>query len=167
MDLLKMEVTCISTVIMFRLMGTPVKEGCISYVLFPFGAIPMTYCLAFLFPSVSSAQTFTIFSNFMVILIMPTIVLFLRNLKKLFGLGEFLNLLFKLFPGYDVSAGVVFNSLHHKLVDVRSVHKGWEVESSPWVMKNIGGDIAGLLANTVFWWCLLAAIESGLGKKCS
>jgi len=77
-----------------------------------------------------------------------------------------LNLLFKLFPGYTVSAGVVFNSLHHKLVDVRSVHKGWEVEATPWVMKNILGDLTGIGINCLFWFLLLAAIESGLGKKC-
>lgn len=54
-DWIKMEVTCVATVAMFWGMDTVFKEVCISYLLFPFAAIPMTYCLAFLFPSVSSA----------------------------------------------------------------------------------------------------------------
>jgi hypothetical protein len=95
--------------------------------------------------------------------VQPALVLFLRNFKKLFGLGEFTNLFCKLFPGYCLTSGIFFNSLGHKLVDVRSVHEGWAVSASPWDKKNIAGDISGLLFNFVFWSFMLYVIESGLG----
>lgn len=162
-----MEITCIATAILFVLMGTAYKEVCITYILFPFAAIPMTYVLAFLFPSVSSAQTFTIFSNFFIILVQPALTLFFRNMKKLFGFGELFNMVSKVFPGYNLSAGLFFNSLHHKLVDIRKLHPGWEVSPSPWDIKNILGDWLGILFNFIFWTALLMCIETGLGTKCT
>ena len=163
-DLAKMQICSLCSVGMFYAMGTVFKEACLSYLLFPFAAIPMTYCLAFLFPSVSSAQTFTIFSNFLVILILPALVLFMRNFEPLFDIGETLNYASKLCPGFCVTSGVFFNSLHHKMVDIRSVHKGYELSGSAWHSKNILGDVIGLCVNFLFWSFMLMWIEKSNGK---
>ena len=99
------------------------------------------------------------------ILIFPALVLFMRNFKPLFDIGEVLNFVLKLSPGSCVSNGIFYNSLHHKTVDNRSVHPGYELDESPWSLKNILGDVVGLCINAVFWAVLLMKIEKNNWKK--
>lgn len=50
----------------------------ITYLLFPFSAIPFTYVTTFIFTSDSAAQTFTMFWHFLVLAILSFIVFILR-----------------------------------------------------------------------------------------
>ena len=54
-DLVKMEMAGLATALLFFLMQPSYREVMVSYVLFPFAAIPMTYVLSFAFSSVASA----------------------------------------------------------------------------------------------------------------
>ena len=54
-DILKMEVTSLTCAFMFWYAETKYMPARLAYVLFPFGAVPLTYVQAFLFPSVASS----------------------------------------------------------------------------------------------------------------
>ena len=111
-DLIKMEMASLATIILFFLLQPSYREVMVSYILFPFAAIPMTYVFSFAFESVASAQTFTIFSQFFLIMCVPGINFFLRCFKEFVHFTEPFNLIMKLFPGYCLSAGLYFNGLH-------------------------------------------------------
>ena len=159
-DLLKMELTSAVGCLMFLICQPRYKEVMVTFAAFPFATLPMTYVLSFAFSSVSSAQTFTIFTQFFLILCVPGINFFLRMFEQLFGPMEKLNLYMKLFPGNSLGAGMFFNGAQAQLVTLREGFPGWEVDPSPWHYKNIGGDLMGLLLNFVFWSFFLLCIET-------
>ena len=100
-DFFKMYVTVITTIVIFELCKSETMDydsSSIVYLLFPFGAIPCIYVMSFFFQVDSSAQTMTMFVNFICILILPTTVFLIRFANKLEHVGDFLNYLFKISP---------------------------------------------------------------------
>jgi len=54
-DVIKMELTSLTSIIMFYFFIPTYREVMLTYLVFPFGSIPMTYVLSFAFPAVASA----------------------------------------------------------------------------------------------------------------
>lgn len=50
----------------------------ITYVVFPFGILPFTYVLSFVFTDDSSSQSYTMFIHFFTVALISTIVYALR-----------------------------------------------------------------------------------------
>ena len=100
-DFLKMYVTVITTVIVFKIYQSETLDydsSVIVYYLFPFGVLPCIYVMSFIFTADSAAQTMTMFWNFIAILILPTTIFLLRFANKLEHIGDILNYVAKIFP---------------------------------------------------------------------
>jgi ABC-type multidrug transport system fused ATPase/permease subunit len=166
-DLAKMEFTSLVTMIIFEVSGLAFTEAAIVYLLYPFGTLPFTYVTAFIFPSVASAQTFTIFSHFFFITGAPCLVFYLRFLKPVFALSEFLNLALKIVPSFGLGEALFFNGLGGQLVEFRTAPsgKGFRLTGDPWTIENISGTLIGIGFNFVFWTLILICIEQDIGKK--
>ena len=61
-----------------------------------------------MFTSSAGAQFCTVFTNVFVMLLLPTIIYFLRGFEGTAGLGDSLNSLLRIFPGYAISKGILF-----------------------------------------------------------
>jgi ATP-binding cassette, subfamily A (ABC1), member 3 len=68
-DFFKMQITIVVTLLVLWGFGTGLRSSMIAYVLLPFATLPFTYCMSFIFTVDSAAQTFTMFFNFIVMLI--------------------------------------------------------------------------------------------------
>lgn len=77
-DFIKMQVTIITTVICFFAMDMNLDTAWITYLVFPFGALPFTYVTSFVFNSDSASQSFTMFLHFLTLAIMSLVVFILR-----------------------------------------------------------------------------------------
>ena len=100
-DFLKMYVTVITTVIVFKIFQSETLDydsSVIVYYLFPFGVLPCIYVMSFIFTADSAAQTMTMFWNFIAILILPMTIFLLRFANKLEHIGDTLNYVAKIFP---------------------------------------------------------------------
>jgi len=80
-DLLKMELTSSVTCLMFLLYQPRYTQAMLTFLLFPFASLPMTYTLSFFFRSTPSAQTFTLFTQFFLIFCIPGLNFFLRTFE--------------------------------------------------------------------------------------
>ena len=107
------------------------------------------------------------FMNFLMILVGPGLVFFLRFLKPVFGLAEALNIILKIVPGYGLAAGLFFNGPYHSLMEFRTApeFKGWKITDNHWSFKNTLGDVLGLIFNAILWTAMLYAIETSLFEK--
>jgi len=83
----------------------------LSYAAFPFAAIPMTYVLSFVFPTVASAQTFTLFYYFLIGLCVPSVTYYLRFMEEVFTYVEIFARVMKFVPGFCFGYGLFFNGL--------------------------------------------------------
>lgn len=73
-DFIKIEITVIVTIIVLKGFSTGLNSSLIAYALFPFAVVPFTYCMSFLFTVDSAAQTFTMFFNFIIMLLLSVAV---------------------------------------------------------------------------------------------
>ena len=82
-DLLKLYLVVFANYLI--LIGFDIDFGNAFYTLFlyPWGAIPFTYFTTFIFMSTSVAQSFTIFFNFVFMLILPIAVHFMRQVENM------------------------------------------------------------------------------------
>ena len=90
-DFLKLQLTIVVTVICFFTMEMNLPNAWITYLLFPFSAIPFTYVTTFVFTSDSAAQTFTMFWHFLVLAILSFIVFILRLVPEQQANGDIIN----------------------------------------------------------------------------
>ena len=90
-DFLKFYVTVGTTLILMQLLKSETLDydsTMVVYALCPFGIIPCTYVMSFLFTVDSAAQTMTMFFHFIAILIAPSLVFILRFANELENLGD-------------------------------------------------------------------------------
>jgi hypothetical protein len=107
-DWCKMNVTIAASIIIFYAFDTGLKSSLISYALFPFAVLPCTYCMSFIFTVDSAAQTFTMFFNFLTILVFSTMIFAFRFTRKLELFGDKLNYFMRIFPAYTLAEAVYF-----------------------------------------------------------
>lgn len=81
--------------------------------------------------------------------------------------GDQLNWWFRLIPTYSLAQSIYFDSGGEILVQIRALPNGLgdPVDSDVWHINNVGGDIAFECFHFVFWFLVLAFIESGIFKK--
>ena len=82
-DSLKLYLTIIATIVLFRIFDQSYPSAVWVLVLFPFGIMPFTYVMSFLFTTDSAAQTFTMFCHLSIILLASTLIFLLRLSPKL------------------------------------------------------------------------------------
>lgn len=108
-DFCKMNVTIAASIIIFYAFNTGLRSSLIAYALFPFAVLPFTYCLSFVFTVDSAAQTFTMFFNFLTILVLSTMIFAFRFARKLELFGDKLNWFMRILPPYTLAEAVYFD----------------------------------------------------------
>jgi len=108
-DFCKMNVTIATSIIIFYSFHTGLSSSLISYALFPFAVLPFTYCMSFVFTVDSAAQTFTMFFNFLTILVFSTMTFAFRFMRKLELFGDKLNWIMRIFPAYTLADAIFFD----------------------------------------------------------
>ena len=108
-DFFKISVTVASSIIIFEIFKAGFRSALIAYALFPFGILPFTYCMSFIFTVDSAAQTFTMFLHFIVILVLSSMVFAFRFLRKLATLGDQLTWVLRMIPSYELADSVYFD----------------------------------------------------------
>ena len=167
-DLLKIEITVVCTIICFYLFNLKYHTAWITYLVFPFAAIPWTYTLSFVFSTESAAQTATLFINFGFILFGSTLIFYLRWVPSAEVVADVLHSVMKATPAYTLGQSIHFDANQAGLVEFRKntfIGSGWALSNEPWIMANVLGDIVSLAIHFVFWSICVLVIEMGLAKK--
>ena len=142
-------------------------------VLFPFGIMPFTYVMSFLFTADSAAQTFTMFCHLTIILAVSTLIFLLRLAPKLEVLGDQLHWSFKIFPSYSIASALYTDSSIDFVSRIRNetddfgyrIGEASDISPDPWHILNNTLDIILQGAHFVFWFFVLFLIEADLGKR--
>lgn len=169
-DFAKMYVTVGVTLIIFHLIKTDeidYDSTMVLYALFPFGILPCTYVMSFLFTADSAAQTVTMFLHFLWILIFSTTIFLIRFANKLEDVGDLLNYVFKIFPSYSLGGVIYTENGIESLAAFRDATKGTgdSIDTDEWAMTNNSLDITMMGVHFVFWFFILFLIEIDLGKR--
>lgn len=166
-DWCKMNVTIAASIIIFYSFNTGLRSSLISYALLPFAVLPCTYCMSFIFTVDSAAQTFTMFFNFLTILVFSTIVFAFRFARKLELFGDKLNNFMRIFPAYTVAEAVYFDQGGQILSDVRKRRSNLKgsINPDPYYWKNNTGDFIVAIIHFFFWILILLLIESDAGNR--
>lgn len=118
-DFFKLYITIAISIFVFWFFKSGLSSSLISYALFPFAVLPFTYCMSFLFTVDSAAQTFTMFFNFLTILVFGTMVFAFRFARKLELFGDRLNWIMRAFPSYLLADSVYFDQGGEILATIR------------------------------------------------
>ncbi len=87
-DSLKLYVTICTSLLMFHLFEQDYPSATWILVAFPFGIMPFTYVMSYIFSAESAAQTFTFFCQMFVILFASLLIFILRVVPELEVLGD-------------------------------------------------------------------------------
>ena len=143
-------------------------------VLFPFGIMPFTYVMSFLFTADSAAQTFTMFCHLTIILAASSLIFLVRLVPRLQLLGDRLHWSFRIFPSYSIATSLYTDSSIEFVSQIRNatdengdpLGKGIPISPDPWHIRNNLLDILLQGGHFFFWFFLLFLIEADLGKRC-
>lgn len=70
--------TIVITICLFFGFELKYNAAWVTYAIFPFAILPFTYVFSFIFKSDNSSQTFTMFTNFLIMAIAPIAIFVLR-----------------------------------------------------------------------------------------
>ena len=79
-------------------------------MIYPFAIVPFTYVTSFAFSKESTAQNVTIFSHLIIGSILASAVFMMRMMQDIEDQGDTLNNVFKVFPSYALSSGMLYSS---------------------------------------------------------
>jgi hypothetical protein len=167
-DFIKLELVSLISIALFYAADLKYYTASYVYLCFPIAAIPFTYVMAFMFSSVSSAQTGTMFLNFGSILFLANIVFFLRWSDSWEIEADLFHMIFKIMlPPFILGNSITFDASMEDLVEFRrdTMGPGEDLEVNPWVLSNVAGDLIILAFHCLFWHLILVAIEYELGSK--
>ena len=172
-DSLKLYLTIITTLVMIKIFDQSYPSAVWVLVLFPFGIMPFTYVMSFIFTADSAAQTFTMFCHLFIILAASTLIFLLRLAPNLALLGDRLHWSFRIFPSYSVAtalytdASIEFVSQIRNITDEDGVKlvDAPDISPDPWHILNNTLDIILQGAHFVLWFFILFLIEADLGKR--
>ena len=124
-DTLKFYVTIGVSVMTFFIFGFDYFDSVILVLaIFPFGILPFTYVMSFLFTVDSAAQTFTLFLHFFVMLVASTLIFALRIVFDFEWLGDILSWAFKIIPSFCVSMALYFEASGKEVAKFRNTTEG-------------------------------------------
>lgn len=167
-DTLKFYVTIAVSVMTFFIFGFNYFDSVIIVLaIFPFGILPFTYVMSFLFTVDSAAQTFTLFLHFFVMLVASTLIFALRIVFDFEWLGDILSWAFKAIPSFCVSMALYFEASGKEIAKFRNTTEGtgMDLKANEWHWQNNTGDMIILAFHFVFWFLILFLIEIDLGKR--
>lgn len=166
-DFCKMNVTIATSIIIFYALDTGLSSALISFALFPFAVLPFTYCMSFVFTVDSAAQTFTMFFNFLTILVFSTMIFAFRFARKLELFGDKLNWIMRIFPAYNLADAIYFDQGGQILSDFRNRRPNLRgtIDPSPYHWKNNTADFVLSAIHFFFWILILVLIESDISKR--
>jgi hypothetical protein len=81
--------------------------------------IPFTYVTSLFFKNDNSAQSYTMFFNFMMISTFSSFVFAFRGTPQLEKTGDDLHIIFKVIPCYSVASSVFFDAMGNTLAKMR------------------------------------------------
>ena len=148
--------------LLFVIFDMGLDNAWVTYLVFPFGALPFTYITSFMFSVDSAAQTFTMFFHFLTFSILSTIAFALRLAPDQELVGDSLNQAFKAIPTYPVSASVYCDTSCEILANLRARSidgTGGPLEADVWHITNILGDVTIPFVHLVVWAFVLMMIE--------
>ena len=174
-DLIK---TYISTLIIIGILLIINVEGGkgIAHVLlfFPLAIIPYSYTMAFIFEKEITAQSFTIYINFVLSGVMGMIIFVLRMIKPTAYVGDqllwvmrFVNPLFSVCDAFMfTSTKIIMQERRDDIIreildesDSGSVPKPIDIEND-YTLENLGGDMLVLIFHSLLWWVVFYFLES-------
>ena len=167
-DWCKVTVTVAASIIIFEVFKSDFHSALISYALFPFGILPFTYCMSFIFTVDSAAQTFTMFLHFLVILVLATMVFAFRFTRKLERIGDKLVWFLRIIPSYTLSDSIYFDAAGQTLADFRNKQNGLygTVNPNPYYWQNNTANFSLNAFHFFFWFFILYLIESDISMRC-
>lgn len=158
-DILKTEIPMIIAIGLMYAYGLDYENVWVLFILFPFGVIPFTYAMSFLFSKENTAQTFTIFLHFIFAGIGGIIVFILKLISSTEKVGDLLNWIFKLIPSFCLTNSIMFASSKDILLMARP-----DISSNDFAPSNMGGDVAFNIIHFIIWTILIFILEIGLGN---
>ena len=87
-DSIKLYITIATTITLFHTFDQQYPSAEVIFAVFPFGIMPFTYVMSFIFTADSAAQTFTMFCHMVVILCFSSLIFILRVVPNLEKLGD-------------------------------------------------------------------------------
>jgi len=169
-DFFKFYVTVVTTLLLMLFLRSETLDYDSTmwvYALCPFGIIPCTYVMSFIFTVDSAAQTMTMFFHFMAILIAPSLVFILRFANELEHVGDQLNFWMRICPSYSLGIVIFFENGGKALQAWRRLSNGTgaPVDGDEWALENNVFDMGAMGVHFFFWSFVLFLIEIDLGKR--
>lgn len=163
MDFLKMQPLIWSTILVFQAFSLDYEAAWLTYLLFPLAVLPFTYVTSLLFSSDNSAQSYTLFFNFLIISTISVFVYAFRGTPQLEQTGDDLNLFFKIVPTYGVASSVFIDALGGTLSKLRDWSgedgTGGDLDPEVWALTNVTMDVIVSLGHFFFWSTVLCCME--------
>lgn len=163
MDFLKMQPLIWSTIFVFQAWSLDYEAAWLTYLLFPLAVLPFTYVTSLLFATDNSAQSYTMFFNFLIISTISVFVYAFRGTPQLEQTGDNLNLVFKIVPTYGVASSVFIDALGGTLSKLREWSgedgTGEALDPEVWALTNVTMDVIVSLGHFVLWSCVLCCME--------
>lgn len=158
-DLITMEVTAVTTCLLFYYYELPYYSAQISYLLYPFAVLPYTYVMSFCFASEASSQSIVMFVIFMSILTLSTAGFVLRSVEGFEEGSDLLHWFFRMVnPSYCLGSSIYLNTSADLLASARAA-RGIPLSQDQWALINVSGDILCLIFHSIFWPLVLYFIE--------
>lgn len=166
-DAIKLYITIATTIALFYIFNQTYESAEWVIAAFPFGIMPFTYVMSFLFSADSAAQTFTMFCHMVIILAFSTLVFILRAVPDLEILGDNLHYALRIFPSYSLATSLYTDASIDFISQIRNTTDGEGPDISPdvWSWQNNSLDLSLQFVHFVFWFFILFLIEVDLGKR--
>ena len=166
-DSVKLYITIATTITLFYMFDQSYKSAEWIFAAFPFGIMPFTYVMSFLFTADSAAQTFTMFCHMVIILAFSTLIFILRVVPNLELLGDRIHYALRIFPSYSLATSLYVDASIEFLAQIRNSTpgKGPDISEDVWAFENNTLDLMMQFVHFGFWTLILLLIEVDLGKR--
>ena len=156
-DVSKILLTSLFTIAFLYIYQLNVKWDWLFLLLLPFAMVPYTYCTSFLFDDEGGAMNFTIYHNFVIGGLFPTVVTVLRIIDSTRKIGDILIWIPRFHPLFCAINGFVNISTKDAIAVVRGVPPPNALN----VRYVAGGDLIFLVFGIFFYTLLVVLIEMG------
>lgn len=163
-DYFKLLMSIITAMFLFGVFGLDLNDSMVPLVLLPFGLLPFTYVLSFIFTAESAASSLTVFLHILVLGILASIIFTLRvAIPDTMNDGDEMHKYFKLIPTYMIGSAMYCDRQCKELSDIRKSPYIDATETDPdkWAFENLTLDSLMMLFHLIFWTIILIFIEKG------
>ena len=168
-DSVKLYITIATTIVLFYAFDQKYESAEWIFSAFPFGIMPFTYVMSFLFTADSAAQTFTMFCHMVIILAFSTLIFILRVVPNLELLGDRIHYSLRIFPSYSLATSLYTDASLDFISQIRNdttiPGTGPDINPDVWHITNNLLDLIMQFVHFFFWTFILFLIEFDLGKR--